>query len=191
MQIGPPASFMERAQMKAGLGSAIGRAVLAAALLAAVVPAVARAQTKPAAPDAGQQFDDWRRSCDPVPGGGPDICVIRQLVVNKETSKGMLIVAVGYFGDKHQPGAIFELPLGLYLPAGVAFSIPGVQPIRVLIQTCLPQGCRAALLLPADALAALKKADEAQVTVETAQRKKATAPISLKGFSKAFASLKK
>jgi invasion protein IalB len=176
--------------MKAGLGTAIGRAVLAAALLAATVSAGARAQTKPAEPDAGQQFDDWRRSCDPTPGGGPDTCVIRQLVVNKENDKAMLIVAMGYFGDKHQPGAIFEVPLGLFLPAGVVFSIPGVQPIRVVVQTCLPQGCRAALLLPADALAALKKGDEAQVTVETAQRKKVSAPISLKGFSKAFASLK-
>lgn len=190
MQIGPPASFMERAQMTAGLGLAIGHAARVAALLAAIAPVAAHAQTKPAAPDAAQQFDDWRRSCEPAPGGGPDSCAIRQLVINKDSNKPMMLVTVGYFGEKRAPGAIFELPLGLYLPPGVIFSIPGVEPIRVPIRTCLTQGCTAALLLPADALAALKKGDEAEVTVETAPRQKASAPISLKGFSKAFATLK-
>jgi len=180
--------------MKAGLGSKIGHAMLVGALLVAIGPVAARAQTKPpegtAPAQAGQQFDDWRRQCEPPAGDKPESCVIRQIVVNKENNKAMLIVAIGYFGEKHQPGAIFELPLGLFLPAGVVFSIPGTQPIRVVIQTCLPQGCRAALLLAADVMAALKKGDQADVAVESAQRQKMSAPISLKGFSKAFASLK-
>jgi invasion protein IalB len=61
----------------------------------------------------------------------------------------------------------------------------------VVIQRCQPQGCNAALLLPTDMLSAMKKADTATVTIESGDRKKLSTAISLKGFSKAFASLKK
>jgi invasion protein IalB len=178
--------------MKPGFGRTTHRAALVAALLAATGPASAWAQAKPPAGAAGssQQFQDWRRECPPASAGKPDSCVVRQVVLNQD-NKPMLAVAIGYFGAKREPGAIFDLPLGLFLPTGVVLTIPGTQPVRVLIQTCQAQGCRAGLILAADVLAALKKADSAQVTVESAERKKLSATISLKGFGKAFATLKK
>jgi invasion protein IalB len=177
--------------MKPGLGTTIGRAALIAALLTATGTATAWAQAKPEDADrSSQKFQDWRRECEPASTDKPENCAIRQVVLNND-GKPMLAVAVGYFGAKHEPGAIFDLPLGLFLPTGVVLTIPGTEPVRVIIQTCQPQGCRAGLILAADVLAALKKADSAQVTVESAERKKLSTTISLKGFSKAFAALKK
>jgi invasion protein IalB len=178
--------------MKPGFGTTTHRAALITALLAAIGPATAWAQAKPPAGAAGssQQFQDWRRECAPATAGKPENCAIRQVILNKD-GKPMLAVAMGYFGPKREAGALFDLPLGLFLPTGVVLTIPGTEPVRVIIQTCQPQGCRAGLILAADVLAALKKADSAQVTVESAERKKLSTTISLKGFSKAFATLKK
>lgn len=180
--------------MKPRLGGTLSRAVLLAALLAVSGPVAAWAQAKPSAARS-QQFQDWRRECVPPAPGKPVMCTIRQAIFNKD-KKPVLAVAMGYFGAKHEPGAIFDLPFGevphgFFLLAGVVFAVAGTEPVKIVIQRCEPQGCTAALLLPSDMLSALKKGATATVTVESGDRKKLSAEISLKGFSKAFASLKK
>ena len=154
----------------------------------------AGAQARPPAPKS-QQFQDWRRECEPATAGKPETCAIRQAIINSD-KKPILVVAIGYFGAKREPGAIFDLPFGqiphgFFLPAGVVFTVAATEPVKVVIQRCQPLGCSAALLLPSDLLSALKKADTATATIESGDRKKLSAAISLKGFSKAFASLKK
>ena len=181
--------------MKAGLGSKIGRVTLVAGSLAAVGPVAVRAQTVPpegAAPARPfQQFDDWRRQCDPPVPGKPESCFIFQKIVSKDSGQNLLAIAFGYYGEKQVPAAIVTVPLGVFLPAGLKLEVPGAKPITIGVETCTQQGCRGGSALTDDDLAALKKGTQATFTMEDQHRRPLTLPISLKGFSKGFASLKK
>jgi len=181
--------------MLASLARRSAIATLAVAIVAAVLPARAQQAPPAAAPGApppdSQRFDDWRRQCEPPQPGKPETCFVFQKVVVKETGRELLAIAIGYLGEKRIPAAILTVPLGIYLPHGLVFTVPGVQPIRVVVETCTPQGCRGGTALSDDILAAMRKGERGEVTLQDARQHTVNLPISLKGFTRSFASLNK
>ena len=75
------------------------------------------------------------------------------------------------------------------LPPGVALKIDEGEPMQFPYEICQPDGCKAVLKLDDPTLDKLKKGTKAEVTFHGAGRRAVNVPLSLKGFSTAFAAL--
>ena len=143
--------------------------------------------------EPGERFGDWTKKCETRPGTQEQNCFLTQLVIHQQNEKrhGVLLVAVGYLGDKKRPGAIFRVPLalGVYLPSGMTLTVPSVKPMRIAFDACLPGGCSGATPLSDDVITAMKKANDGSVEIRNIRRQNLRLPISFKGFTAGFAAL--
>jgi invasion protein IalB len=184
------------------------RLIFAALLAAALsVPFAASAQKSaaPAAP-AGPKVDvtrngDWEVACQYVDLEGKKFkaCEMRQILVQKETKKEWLRIAVSYNqGEKAPDGGkkpilrIFT-PLGVLLPPGMEIKIDDTEAMRVQYAVCLSQPPRCLVAGPMDdkLVALLKRGAGGTITFVLPNNKKVAAPFSLNGFTKSFDSLPK
>lgn len=182
--------------MIAMAGTAMWRAVCVAIALSAAAPALAQVKPPEGAPGAApvakaDQFGDWVRQCDPPQDGKPGTCFILQKTIMKESGQQVMAIGVGYYGEKQVPAAIITAPLGIFLPVGLTLTVPGVEPVRVVVESCTPQGCRGGTALTDEILAAMKKGERAEIGMQDMRRRPVNLPISLKGFTAGFATLKK
>ena len=86
---------------------------------------------------------------------------------------------------------VVTVPLGIFLPGGLTFSVPGTAPARVAIETCVIKGCRAGLVLAEPLLNAMLNGTRARVSLQNMRRRPINLPISLDGFSAGLAALPK
>lgn len=160
---------------------------LLAAGLALTVPALG-------APQDGARFKDWGTRCEALPEGKGQLCHIYQTVSvqdkDKTKEQPLLSVAVLYPPGKDGPVALFTVPLGVLLPAGVGLQVDEGETTRFGYELCMPQGCRAGLELKPELVEALKKGKQAKVIVVDAKRRSAGIPVSLQGFTAALDALK-
>lgn len=98
----------------------------------------------------------------------------------------MMRIVVGYPPKAPGPIAIFDLPLGMRLPPGVALSVDGNQPVTFPVQLCVRQGCRADLPLKSSLLKQLRAGHTAKVTIHDPRGRPMTLDISLMGFTNAL-----
>jgi invasion protein IalB len=166
-------------------------------ILAAMAVAAGMALPVPAAAQIaqGDRFGDWSVGCEKPPpedaqaGSAPARCFIFQDVVTQENQQQVLLIAVGLEGDRKRPAVLLRVPLGLYLPAGLVFAVPGAEPLHVEIETCLPEGCRGGALLNESILNAMRRGERARVTLTDLRQRELELPVSLIGFTKGFAAV--
>ncbi len=192
--------------MAAALAFGVGATALAQT---ATPPGQTKGQTKgqpkgqqPAQPPAqqaddekGQRFDDWLVRCEAPAQGGAERCFMVQniLAQNDEGKRVPLLnVIIGHSEADGQPITVmqFTVPLGLYLPSGIGLQVDQAQPIRVAIEVCTNQACVARYRLEEAVRGAMQKGQQAKVQLVRANRQAIDVPISLKGFTKAYAALK-
>lgn len=141
------------------------------------------------------KFGDWTQRCDTRPGVNAPQCFLTQTIVqNKDGKKRMILaITVGLLGQDQQPGMILLLPLdiGLFLPPGLIFNVPGTEPVRIAVQSCLRDGCRATTQLTPDIITAMQKGSDGTLEIRTIRKQIVRVPVSFKGFTAAFASLRK
>lgn len=138
-----------------------------------------------------RQFQDWVVIC-PEPGAdGKAICQAAQKVTIKESGKQLMQVVVGFPAGDDKAIAVFFLPLGMLLPQGAKLVIGDVEIGRLAVQRCEPGGCIAPLQLTDEVLSKLNSSPAGKIVVTNAEGKNIDIPLSLKGFSAAFADLKK
>lgn len=142
-----------------------------------------------AAPKDGEQFDDWKTACE-TPSEGATVCHVFQRITMKDSGKQLLHVAVGYPKPDEPPVVVFTLPLGIALPPGVMFKVEDGEGVRAPFTVCTPDGCRAGLKLTDELVTAMQKGMKATLAFASIEAKGYNVPVSLKGFSKALASLK-
>jgi len=80
------------------------------------------------------------------------------------------------------------VPLGIAIPAGVAFKVDESKQTMMAIEQCTPVGCEAAIKLDAKLLDQFKKGQVLKVGFMI-RGKTLVVPISLKGFSGAVGRL--
>jgi len=170
------------------------RNILLAAVLAvlAVNPAFAADKGQPTNPSYG----DWGKTCEKG-GKGLDgkemgeVCYIFQNISNKEDGKMVMQVRVGMAPEKKQPVLIVTLPLGVLIPPGAALIVEGAaEPMKLPFLACAPEGCTTVgQVIKDDFLEVMKKGEKAAVRVALINRKLLTLPVSLKGFTRAYAAL--
>lgn len=142
-----------------------------------------------------QRYGDWSKQCDARPGTEIKNCYLTQVIVHNRNKKrqGILLLAVGYYGPNKTPGVIMRVPLalGVYLPTGLTLTVPGADPLKVIIESCLPRGCNAVAKLSPAIIAAMKNANRGSVELRTLRRQQVKLPVSFKGITAGLASLNK
>ncbi len=215
---------MDLAPTSARLPGASFAILLLAALLGASAPAPALAQASQATPSQatpsqapagqapkgaaptpapegagpgardGQVFQDWTLHCEVFGKGKPEMCEMRQRIVDQKGNRVMLAV-VGRVPTLDSPGMLVLLPLGIALPPGASLKIDDSEPQKVDIARCEKEGCRVEVLLKPDLLARLKAGTKAivgfHVFDQHGKQPQVGVPISLLGFSAALAEVMK
>ena len=142
-----------------------------------------------AAPQEGQQFKNWMVGCEQIQvlveeqQQEREACYIFQNIALKDSGQRLLHMAVGYLAADGKPAAIITLPLGMYLPPGVALNIDEGEPVRLAVQQCTQAGCRAVLALDEALVARMKAGNQARVNFLGPNRKEISVPVSLLGFT--------
>ncbi|MFO7484553.1 invasion associated locus B family protein, partial [Oceanibaculum nanhaiense] len=127
---------------------AVLTAVLAAllcvpALTQTVHAQTAQGQTAPApAPAPNQtreQVQDWVVRCLEPQAGQPKRCEMVQVLSDRNSKREVLVMVIGYTAEKASPQAVFVLPLGVLLPAGISLKIDQGAPKTIPYRHCEPQ----------------------------------------------------
>jgi invasion protein IalB len=146
-----------------------------------------------------QPFDDWAKACGK--DNDPAACfMVHEVYAGLKDNKGeekVLQVIVSYIprtpetADKAGQVTI-ELfaQLGVFIPKGVSLTVDNAAPKRFGFIECLPVGCRALGLVDAPLLAQLKSGKPGKVVIYYGNDP-LEIPLSLKGFARGFATLKK
>mgnify|MGYP003642728978 FL=1 len=87
------------------------------------------------------KFGDWQQNCKTQ-----SECAISQGLQNPEQPGIVFSSQISYVSDSKEPILQLNLPLGIYLPPGVAIDIGGNQH-QAPVMVCLPQGCKVLLVL--------------------------------------------
>lgn len=154
--------------------------------------AILMASGAQAAVKGGEKFGDWAVACEQAKPPGQEkaqtICHVFQNLKVKGSGKIVLEVQVGYLKDKAVMFVV--VPLGVFLAPGVQLQVDDGTSFRVPYEVCTKDGCRVGVPLNADRIGQLQKGKELKISVINIERKIVNLPVSLKGFSKAFAALK-
>ncbi|MBD3646544.1 MAG: invasion associated locus B family protein [Pseudomonadales bacterium] len=141
-------------------------------------------------------FGDWSKVCaTPEPEDAAElqsqgkICQIVQTASQDESGDRLLQTTIGYVSASEQPILSLVAPLGIYLPKGIVISIDDT-PITLPVQRSDGNGCMAYTTMNDSLIESMKQNDKGAVLVATNPNNNIKLPLSLKGFSEAFQSLK-
>lgn len=174
------------------------RAALLGAALYAMGTGAGAAQSAPqTAPQTTPQtaqiqrevFRDWELLRDPQ-----GACLLRQAVISRASGTVFLEAYLLPGSGAQQPGAAiaFRVPIGAYLPDGIAYRHPEspAQAIGLEWQDCGGQTCSAAGRLSPEELARLMKGSEVTVAYRPLpSAPPLNLPLSLMGLTKGWAAL--
>jgi len=137
----------------------------------------------------GTVFNDWRLACG-GPGLRDDQCYVMQTLTATDTKQRVLAVVAGNLGPEAKPILYFTLPLGIYLPAGMAFNIDGSEEFRAGVSVCLADGCKAMIEIDNKLRDLLNTGKQVKVAfLDAASRQQVLLEVSLLGFASGFAAL--
>lgn len=142
-----------------------------------------------AKPEHGKKYKDWTVACEKLPTSGKEICNLFQNVTN-DKGKVVMQVAVGYPPGKTTPQALVTLPLGIMLQPGLEFKGGTAKPVRVPFSVCVKNGCVAGIELKPEIVKGMKAGEKGSVKFAASAKQVIEVPISLKGFTAGFKSLK-
>jgi len=146
----------------------------------------AQAQQTPVEPVA--TFGDWAKACETGESGAKE-CFAFQNITTQDGSRGILHMTIIKVPEADNPIMVVTVPLGIFLPRGLALSIDGAKPTRIQVQVCSTNGCQSQFQMPAEILNAFKGGLKGTMQMFDPSGKEVKVPFSLKGFTKALASL--
>lgn len=81
---------------------------------------------------------------------------------------------------------MIQLPLGLFLPAGITLQLDGQKPEQLEVQTCDQKGCYVGSAISAKMLDAMKQGEKMTIAFQDLPKNKISVPVPLKGFAAAY-----
>lgn len=145
-----------------------------------------------AQPRDGAVFQDWITRCERIElqGRAQERCYLSQTQTTQEGQR-IIQLNIGYIGPNRELAGVVFLPLGIYLPAGAAYRIDQGPQVAIQIESCIPEGCRAAFLIDDTAMRALRAAPAIHFGfLSEPNGKSLLLSASLRGFSQGIATLK-
>ena len=88
-----------------------------------------------------------------------------------------------------QPVMMIQVPVGLYLPAGITVKIDDGAPTQLVVQTCDLKGCYAGDQIAPQLLQAFKSGKQVAITFQNLTKQNITVPLSLTQFAEAYQSI--
>jgi invasion protein IalB len=117
-------------------------------------------------------------------------CNLVQALVERSSQQLVFRVTVGS-GPKGNLVLRIDSPTGIALQKGIEFSPDAVKIYRLPFQTCIPEGCRAVLIVEDDLKRDLQKSDRGTITVYALNGQELRALAELTGFADGLAALDK
>ncbi len=142
----------------------------------AAAPADANAQSQPV----------WTSRCASDGRQAALFCEVEQSLYMTKTGQLVASVNVKLPPETRQPVMMIQLPVGLFLPAGVNLQIDEGRPQPLVIQTCDLKGCYAATTLSPDLLGSMKSAKRLSVVFQNLNKENVTLAFVLSGFAESF-----
>ena len=131
---------------------------------------------------------DWEVLCGKIAAAGIEECFMAQGVSARQTNQAIMTAMV--LRPKGEPPVLrLTAPLGILLVRGLGFAIDGAEIGEVPFLYCLADGCVTQVTLEDDVLAKLKAGQKATATVYRPDNQAVGVPISLSGFTAAYAAL--
>jgi invasion protein IalB len=104
------------------------------------------------------------------------------------TGSGQLLASavVRVPADTRQPVMMIQVPVGLYLPAGLNLQVDDEKPQPLELQTCDLKGCYAGTPLPPEMLSAMKAGKRLTITFQNLAKENIVVPLTLANFAEAY-----
>lgn len=181
------------------------RTLIASALTVAAVGSASAQpaqQPAPAAPPAQPSspqrttatYDDWTVRCE-TRTGPPVVkaCEMVQAVTAQGQANPIAQVAIGRATAKDPFRVVFQLPVNVWIPAGVRLVYDTkVAPIPAGFKWCAPAGCFADLDLNAELIKRMRALSvQGRFEFKDAGQRDVAIPVSFKGFGTAYDALLK
>jgi invasion protein IalB len=128
----------------------------------------------------------WISKCVSESRQSPVECSMEQTVVLTNTGQLLASLLVRVPTDTHQPVMMVQLPVGLYLPAGLNLQVDDGKPQPIPLQTCDVKGCYAGTQISAELIASLKTGKRLTLTFQNLAKNNVVVPIALDNFADAY-----
>ena len=154
-------------------------------------PAPAAAPTAPTQPAPGEAAPPqptWMVNCTNVPGGFD--CRASQTLYLKTTGAHLLTLVVRTTPDAKNPVMLIQVPLGIYLPAGVTLQIGKNAGKKLPLHSCNQEGCLTEYPVTDAEIAAMQQGADVAVSVQDLNKAPFTLRVPGLGFAAAYAKMK-
>ncbi|MEM6422895.1 MAG: invasion associated locus B family protein [Pseudomonadota bacterium] len=165
---------------------------IAAALALMAGLAVPPASAQQGGDEVRDTIGDWTIRC----AAGTENCVMSQVGKGPQ-GNDMIEVRVGKLQDVTAPDgtavpALIQIttPLDVALKGGVRFQVDSGSPRVAPFDRCFPRGCLVVELMNNGSIDEMKRGSAARVTLVALQQGEISTNISLRGFTRAYDSLK-
>jgi invasion protein IalB len=128
----------------------------------------------------------WAVNCSSQAGQKDLTCSLSQTVVTRPSGQTLTNVTFLLAPENKSPEVLFQLPLGLYLPAGATYQVDANAPQRLSIRACDRQGCYARAPISPETMVSLRKGKQLKVDFKNLAEKPISIPLSLDGFASAY-----
>jgi invasion protein IalB len=140
------------------------------------VPADGSAQSQPV----------WMSRCSSDGRKATLLCEVEQSLYITKTGQLVASVNVKLPPDTRQPVMMVQLPVGLFLPAGVNLRIDEGKPQALAIQTCDLKGCYAATTVSSELLGSMRSGKRLSVVFQNLNKENVNLAFVLSGFAEGY-----
>ncbi len=131
-----------------------------------------------------QAFQDWSVRCNI---GATDECQMFQRASISGLSNSPFLLSISTGQDTSDHYAVATVPLGVYLSHGMEIRVDNNQIFKVLYEVCDTTSCHAGFKLSKQVLSSFQRGQRANFRVWVGREKAMDFPISLMGFTNAYA----
>ena len=133
-------------------------------------------------------YGAWSYECKSQDVSKNELCVAKQLVVDKKTNNAVLGVIVGFLPNQPMPHIIFRLSPSANVDKGTAVKVDELRSFKVPISNCDEKICEVRSFIPKELLAQMRMGKQLLFAFFLDQ-KQVTYPVSLDGFDKTYTAL--
>lgn len=166
--------------------------MLAGGLAAGALAAASQEATQPAQPDQPKAPPRvaWLSSCTSAGRGQQLECAMEQRAIAKENGQLIALITIRVPSDTKKPVSMVQVPLNLFLPAGVNVDVDGDMAQNYPFQTCNANGCFVGFPLSDTLLKQMLNGGKLNITFQYLNKKPVVLPMSLEGFTEAYSRIK-
>ncbi len=146
------------------------------------------APTQPAPGEAAPPQPTWMVNCTNVSGGFD--CRASQTLIAKKTGVRVLTLVVRTTPDAKKPVMLIQVPLGIFLPAGITLQIGKEAAKKLPLQSCSQEGCLTEYAVTDAEIAVMQQDADLTVSVQDLKKAPVTLQVPGLGFAAAYSKMK-